>query len=115
MAVEKVAGYVVLTFRVYKEEDQYVSECVELGTASCGDTIDQALANLEEATLQYLNAIEECGERDRIFRRKNIRIILGTPHGETKPVTAREREMVSLFVHPLSTLTPSHGSPAAVL
>ena len=115
MAVEKLVGYVVLAFRIHKEGDQYVSECVELGTTSCGDSIDEALANIEEATLQYLNAIGERGERDRIFRRKNIRIILGSPHDEMKPVTARDRETVSLFVHPLSVVGPSHGSPAAVL
>jgi len=115
LAVEKLVGYVVFTFRIRKEGDQYVSECVELGTTSCGDRIDEALANIEEATLQYLNAIEERGERDRIFRRKNIRIILGSPHDEMKPVTARDRETVSLFVHPLSSVGPSHGSPTAVL
>ncbi len=39
---------------VYKEEELYVAECPEAGTASQGDTIEEALANLKEATELYL-------------------------------------------------------------
>ncbi len=39
---------------IYWEEDVYVAECPEIGTASQGDTIEQALANLKEATELYL-------------------------------------------------------------
>ena len=42
---------------VYKEDDVYVAECPEVGTSSYGDTIEEALANLKEATELYL---EEC-------------------------------------------------------
>lgn len=38
----------------YREEDVYVAECPEVGTASQGDTIEEALANLQEATELYL-------------------------------------------------------------
>jgi predicted RNase H-like HicB family nuclease len=46
-----------LTALVYKEEGVYVAECPEVGTASQGDTIEEAVANLKEATELYL---EEC-------------------------------------------------------
>jgi predicted RNase H-like HicB family nuclease len=36
------------------EEDVYVAECPEVGTASQGETIEEALANLKEATELYL-------------------------------------------------------------
>jgi predicted RNase H-like HicB family nuclease len=39
---------------VYWEEDVYVAECPEVGTASQGDTIEEAIANLKEATELYL-------------------------------------------------------------
>ncbi len=42
---------------VYREEDVYVAECPEVGTSSYDDTIEEALANLKEATELYL---EEC-------------------------------------------------------
>lgn len=42
---------------VYREDDVYVAECPEVGTSSYSDTIEEALANLKEATELYL---EEC-------------------------------------------------------
>ena len=39
---------------VRKEDDMYVAECPEVGTASQGETIEEALANLKEATELYL-------------------------------------------------------------
>ena len=39
---------------LHKEEDMYVAECPEVGTASQGETIDEAVSNLKEATELYL-------------------------------------------------------------
>jgi len=43
-----------LTAVVYKEKDIYVAECPEVGTVSQGYTIEEAVANLKEATELYL-------------------------------------------------------------
>lgn len=43
-----------LTAVLHKEDDLYVAECPEVGTASQGATIDEALKNLREATELYL-------------------------------------------------------------
>ena len=44
---------------VWKEEKGYISKCVELGVASCGDTFEQAVSNLKEAVELYIeNAME---------------------------------------------------------
>jgi len=45
---------VTLTAVVHKEEDVYVAECPEVGTASQGETIEEAVENLKEATELYL-------------------------------------------------------------
>jgi predicted RNase H-like HicB family nuclease len=37
-----------------KEDDLYVAECPEVGTVSQGYTIEEAIANLKEATELYL-------------------------------------------------------------
>ncbi len=37
-----------------KEEDMFIAECPEIGVVSQGETIEQALANLTEATELYL-------------------------------------------------------------
>lgn len=39
---------------IHKEEELYVAECPEVGTASQGYSIEEALANLQEATEVYL-------------------------------------------------------------
>jgi len=44
----------ILTAIVQKEEDMYVATCPEVGTASQGESIEEALANLKEATELYL-------------------------------------------------------------
>lgn len=42
---------------IQKEEDMYVAKCPEVGTVSQGKTIEEALANLKEATELYLEEI----------------------------------------------------------
>ena len=37
-----------------KEEDMYIAKCSEVGTVSQGSTIEEAIANLKEATELYL-------------------------------------------------------------
>lgn len=39
---------------VHKEGDLYVADCPEVGTASQGKTIEEAVQNLQEATGLYL-------------------------------------------------------------
>ncbi|MFH0785033.1 MAG: type II toxin-antitoxin system HicB family antitoxin [Pseudomonadota bacterium] len=39
---------------LHKEDDLYVIECPEVGTVSQGYTIEEAIANLKEATELYL-------------------------------------------------------------
>lgn len=39
---------------IQKEEDMYVATCPEVGTASQGKTVEEAIANLKEATELYL-------------------------------------------------------------
>jgi predicted RNase H-like HicB family nuclease len=39
---------------IHKETDLYVAECPEVGTASQGPTIEEAISNLKEATELYL-------------------------------------------------------------
>jgi predicted RNase H-like HicB family nuclease len=42
------------TALIYKEDNIYVAECPEIGTVSQGYTIEEAIANLKEATELYL-------------------------------------------------------------
>ena len=42
------------TALLHREVDLYVAECPEVGTVSQGHTIEEAIANLKEATELYL-------------------------------------------------------------
>ena len=54
-----------LTAVLRKESDLYVAECPEVGTVSQGQSIDEAIANLKEATELYLEEFPYYGLRDR--------------------------------------------------
>ena len=60
-------GYVVLTGTVESEDHLFVSHCPELGVASCGDTVEEALDNLGEALVVHLEALGEIGELERVL------------------------------------------------
>lgn len=51
---------------LHKEDDMYVAECPEVGTVSQGYSIEEALANLKEATELYLEEFP-IQNIDRIF------------------------------------------------
>ncbi len=45
----------------WKEKEGYVSKCPELGVASCGDSVHEAMNNLKEAVELYLENAEALG------------------------------------------------------
>ena len=47
-------GTLTLAAVLHKEDDLYVAECPEVGTVSQGYTVEEAVANLKEATELYL-------------------------------------------------------------
>lgn len=46
---------------IFKEEDQYISDCPFLKVASCGDTLKQAKENIIEAINLYIESCLEAG------------------------------------------------------
>jgi len=66
--------YIILTFVVEREGEYHVSSCLELGTASFGRDIDEALENLADATEVYLNTLEDLGERRLVLNQKAVRV-----------------------------------------
>ena len=39
---------------IHREEELYVAQCPEVGTVSQGESVEEAIANLKEATELYL-------------------------------------------------------------
>ncbi|MGL5807395.1 MAG: type II toxin-antitoxin system HicB family antitoxin [Xenococcaceae cyanobacterium] len=44
----------IFTVLIHKEDDTYIAECPEVGTVDQGETIEQAISGLKEATRLYL-------------------------------------------------------------
>jgi predicted RNase H-like HicB family nuclease len=49
-----MTGQRTFTAILHKEEDLYVAECPEVGTVSQGGSLEEAVANLKEATELFL-------------------------------------------------------------
>ena len=64
-----------LAFSVSLEPPYYVAECKQLGVASSGDTEAEALANITEAVLLYLDTLEDYGECAEVLRRAGVPIL----------------------------------------
>ena len=76
--VDQVDRYILLTFAARREGPWYVAECVELGTSSFGASEDEAFAALHEATLLYLNTLEELGEASDVLQARGVTVHQGS-------------------------------------
>lgn len=93
-----IEGYVTLLGVVEKEDGQFVSYSPQLGVASCGDTLDEALDNLDEALVLYLKDLEETGDLERVFQERGIEIKLGPPPpDDVTNVPVRPKQTVKVF------------------
>jgi predicted RNase H-like HicB family nuclease len=52
---------------IKKEEDLYVATCPEIGTASQGETLEEAIENLKEATELYLEKFPDKYKQEYSF------------------------------------------------
>ena len=80
-------GYIILIGYTEPETGGYNAYCIELGVATCDDTADQALDQLEDAIAVYLEGLVELGQLERIFAERNIQIHPGPPPTDADTVT----------------------------
>ena len=66
--------YVALTLSFEREGDVWVGVCLELGTSTFADTLEECQSELQEFVEENLNLLEEVGERDRFFKKWGITI-----------------------------------------
>lgn len=48
-----------ISYVVWKEDEQYVSHCLNVEVASCGDTREEAIENLKEVVALYFEDGED--------------------------------------------------------
>ncbi len=63
---------------VVKEDDLFVAECPEVGTASQGKTVKEAIANLKEATELYLEEFPEKGKVHSVLTKFEVAAVAKT-------------------------------------
>lgn len=98
-----IQGYISLTLEVFPEGKKYVSRCRELGVTSFGRDVAAAFANVKDAVTTYLNAIEELGDRERIFAEKGIVIRKTKPRTVTmESLTLPPNSYASGFILPIA-------------
>lgn len=66
--------YVKLTLRFFKEEEQWIGECLETGICTYGDTIEEVQKELPELIAMHFNAIEGMGDIERYIQENNIKM-----------------------------------------
>ena len=64
--------YVPLTLSFEREGDVWVGICLEMGTSTFADTLEECQSELHEFVEENLNLLEEVGERDRFFQEWEI-------------------------------------------
>ena len=97
--MQKKDGYIDITVRFAQEGSKWTAECIELGTAAYGDTLEEAEKAIRGLITLHLNALEDVAMRKAFFRQHNIQFYTGKPpkQSRTKPkrVSLRPGERVS--------------------
>jgi predicted RNase H-like HicB family nuclease len=67
-------GQLELHFVIHEEDGHYTAQCLELGVASFGESIEEALDTVVDATKLYLETLKAEGELQRRFKEHGIEV-----------------------------------------
>ena len=67
-------GVITLTLLLTEEGQRWVGECLELGTAAYGHSLEEVHEQLIEAVLLQLNEMERMGFIEDYLREHNVRL-----------------------------------------
>ena len=101
--MERVEGYILLTVRFAREGDQWTAECQELGTAACGDTLEEAEGAIKDLIELHLNSLEELGERAAFFEKHGIKFHRTRPEDAKRRIQVRPGEFVTCLTERVFT------------
>jgi len=97
--------YIFLTIILEKEDNGlWTAECKELGTATFGNSIEDARNKIEEAICLHLDTLEEVGERERFLKEHNIKLHTKQPDSIKVDVSTNPRTFVQSYVQQLHSL-----------
>lgn len=96
--------YIILTVKFQKEGDVWTAQCLELGTATDADSLEEAEEAIEEAILLHLEGIEEAGERERFFAEHRIKVHHHKSQKVSIPISFEKGVYFKTLVQPISAL-----------
>ena len=101
----KIINHMIVLTTILKQEvgGVWTAECQELGTATFGDTFEEAKDNLEDAIAAHLNTLEDVGECERFFKESGIEVHKRVPNPEPTNVPYDPNIFVNRNVQKIST------------
>lgn len=106
---------VVLTVEIQREGAQWVGQCVELGTATFGDSVDEVADELLDLIVLHLEGLEDAGERERFLQARGIKVYEDSlPPEVERPVPLSRDAPLFTQVLPMRINSP-HGTVATAL
>ena len=85
--------YIIVTYLIQAEEGQYAVRCPELGTASCGDTIEEALDNIKDAVAVHVETLREIGALDAFLAERRINVLTRRPRHKEQSISLPENAL----------------------
>lgn len=74
-----IIGTIVVSLRIVREDEDLVGYCDTFDVSSFGATVEEAVANTLEAVEVYLEALDDAGDRDRVFAERGVIFFPGEP------------------------------------
>jgi len=91
----KPAGYILVMVPLELDDDgYYVGHAEPFGISSFGDSLDEAVQATMEATSAYLQALDDEGMREEVFKDLGVDVLTDEPGAKVK-VMAHPGEFVS--------------------
>jgi len=98
----RVKGYIVVTVKFVKEGGQWSAVCRELGTATCGDTFEEAREAIEDLMLLHLRTLEDTGTRKEFFKKHGIKFHREKPKSIKYKSPLRDGEIITPMTLPVA-------------
>ena len=101
MPSKNTPQFIILTEIFGQEDDVWTAKCKELGTATFGETFEEAQRNLREAISLHLNTLDDVGECDKFLRANSIRVYSRPPRKSATTIPVDTNIFINRNVTPL--------------
>jgi predicted RNase H-like HicB family nuclease len=94
-------GYIELTLRIRREDDQWVGYCDELGTSTYGSDLQKVKEAIVELVMLHARTLAEVGELESFLRKHKVPFHHKRPSNAPRQVSVRPDEFVTCLTEPV--------------